>query len=131
MVTEDGFLEQMDEVWSSNMFVKFTIIYTLMLMVLIKITFACNTVKRVFRNIISFQPHTQWAQHHSYSHYSSLWDEGAEAQGDHMICLRYIISIHNCKSNHISSILFPSKAYCIIICREQNKLFFFNGKKKQ
>lgn len=118
-------------VWSSNILVKFTIIYTLMLMVLMKITFAYNTIKRVFRNIISFEPQTRWAQHCSHSHYPSFWDEGAEAQGDPVICLRYIILIHNCNSNHISSILFPSKAYCIINCLEQNKLSFFNVKKKQ
>ena len=41
------------EVWTSNILVKFTIIYTLMVMVLMKITFAHSTFKRVLRNIIS------------------------------------------------------------------------------
>ena len=51
MVTKDGF----QELWEcvSNILVKFTIIYTLMLMVLMKITFAHGTFKRAFRNIIS------------------------------------------------------------------------------
>lgn len=86
-MTEDGFLDQMEEVWNSTILVKFTIIYTSMLMILMKITFAYSTFKRVFRNIISFEPHTLWAQYCRSSHYPSFWDEGAEAQENEVISL--------------------------------------------
>lgn len=72
---------------NSTILVKFTIMYTLMLMALMKITFAYSSFKRVFRNMSSFEPHTLWAQYCRYSHYPCFCHEGAETQENSEISL--------------------------------------------